>query len=90
MRPLEAQHVPPSLSHSGNDRAELLGVASGTAEVDRVKKATQAIKVLSKVQSDWQIVVEKWDPEHPPLPFQTENKNSAAMSDQEVMTSELW
>lgn len=54
---------------SRNDRAELPGVASGTGEVDRVKeKATQAIKVLSKVQFDWQIVVEKWNPEHPPLP----------------------
>lgn len=29
---------------SRNDRAELLGIASGTGEVDRVKKATQAIK----------------------------------------------
>lgn len=45
---------------SRNDRAELRGIAAGgTAEEDRVKeKATQAMKVLSKVQFDWQIVVE--------------------------------
>lgn len=42
-----------------NDRAELHGTAGGTVEEDRVKKkATQAMKVLSKVQFDWQIVVE--------------------------------
>lgn len=52
---------------SRNDRAELPGVASGTGEADRVKKATQAIKVLSRVQFDWQIVVGKWNPEHPPF-----------------------
>lgn len=36
---------------SRNDRAELCGIAAGgTAEEDRVKeKATQAMKVLSKV-----------------------------------------
>lgn len=45
---------------SRNDRAELHGFAAGGAvEEDRVKeKATQAMKVLSKVQFDWQIVVE--------------------------------
>lgn len=44
---------------SRNDRAELHGTAGGTVEEDRVKKkATQAMKVLSKVQFDWQIVVE--------------------------------
>lgn len=52
---------------SRNDRVELPGIASGTGEADRVKKATQAIKVLSRVQFDWQIVVGKWNPEHPPL-----------------------
>lgn len=30
----------------------------GTAEEDRVKKATRAMKVLFKVQFDWQIVVD--------------------------------
>lgn len=68
VRPLEMQHAPASfLSDLGNgflfgvsrhDRAELHGIAGGTAEEDRVKKATQAMKVLSKVQFDWQIVVE--------------------------------
>lgn len=54
---------------SRNDRAGLPGIAAGTGEADRVKeKATQAIKVLFKVQSDGQIVVEQWNPEHPPLP----------------------
>lgn len=43
---------------SRNDRAELHRTAGGTVEEDRVKKATQAMKVLSKVQFDWQIVVE--------------------------------
>lgn len=43
---------------SRNDRAKKHGIAGSTAEEDRVKKATQAMKVLSKVQFDWQIVVE--------------------------------
>lgn len=43
---------------SRNDRAELHGIAGGTVE-DRLKeKAAQAMMALSKVQFDWQIVVE--------------------------------
>lgn len=44
---------------SRNDRAELHGIAGGTVEEDRLKeKAAQAMMALSKVQFDWQIVVE--------------------------------
>lgn len=44
---------------SRNDRAELHGIAGGTVEEDRLKeKASQAMMALSKVQFDWQIVVE--------------------------------
>lgn len=44
---------------SRNDRAELHGIAGGTVEEDRLKeKAARAMMALSKVQFDWQIVVE--------------------------------
>lgn len=67
---------------SRSDRAELHGIASGTGE-DRVKeKATQAMKVLSIVEFDWQIVVENGIRNILLSPFQTENKNSnTAMSE---------
>lgn len=61
---------------SRNDRAELHGIAGGTVEDDRLKeKATQAMMALSKVQFDWQIVVENGIQNI--LPLKNKNSNTA-------------